>query len=244
MRSEGWSSHESSTRSASWCSRSRPGPLTAAVTRALGREPVMSVEVSFRGGRRPWASPHAAARWIVRRHREERASAERVQDRQHRAAWAWRVSPASRREGPLDAPAHQALEKTANGAPVYVPVTLQTPLPVVHNHRTTPVPTDTVGSVPQMTTALESRGCQGRRGSRCQRWRVPPIAQTDAASLRMASITTSGFESMATWLLATSYVVASIRFATKRSSSGFTVWSSVPTMYAHGFDFQAAPGIF
>src|ERR1700730_6164317 len=43
----------------------------------------------------------------------------------------------------------------------------------------------------------------------------------------MILITKSGWESMGTWLLATSCVVAPIRFATNRSMSGWTVRSFV-----------------
>jgi hypothetical protein len=47
---------------------------------------------------------------------------------------------------------------------------------------------------------------------------------------------------MGTWLLTISVVLAFMRSATKRSSSGLTVRSSEPTTYQHGFVFQAAPG--
>lgn len=49
----------------------------------------------------------------------------------------------------------------------------------------------------------------------------------------------AGLESMATWLLAASTVVASMRFATKRCSPGCTVRSLMATMYQLGFDLQA-----
>ena len=42
----------------------------------------------------------------------------------------------------------------------------------------------------------------------------------------------------------TSKVVAPIRFATKRSQSGWTVRSWLATMYQLGFDFQAVPSTF
>jgi hypothetical protein len=48
---------------------------------------------------------------------------------------------------------------------------------------------------------------------------------------RMTLITKSGWESMGTWLLAISVVVAPIRLATNRSMSGWTVRSFLPTMY-------------
>ena len=40
------------------------------------------------------------------------------------------------------------------------------------------------------------------------------------AAIRITSITKAGFESMGTWLLSVSWMVAPIRFATKRSNSG------------------------
>jgi len=60
----------------------------------------------------------------------------------------------------------------------------------------------------------------------------------------MILITKSGWESMGTWLLATSCVVAPIRFATNRSMSGWTVRSFLATMYQLGFDLQAVPPTF
>src|SRR6058998_1353159 len=60
----------------------------------------------------------------------------------------------------------------------------------------------------------------------------------------MTLITKSGWESMGTWLLATSCVVALIRFATKRCNSGCTVRSLVATIYELGFDLQATPSSF
>ena len=50
------------------------------------------------------------------------------------------------------------------------------------------------------------------------------------AAVRIASITRLGFESMGTWLLLTSYVLAPMRFAMKRCNSGRTVRSFVATM--------------
>src|SRR6267142_1694010 len=67
---------------------------------------------------------------------------------------------------------------------------------------------------------------------------------TALAAARITSITKSGWESMGTWLLATSVVVAPIRLARKRSRSGWTVRSFLPTMYQLGFDFQAVPPTF
>src|ERR1700756_5243201 len=69
-------------------------------------------------------------------------------------------------------------------------------------------------------------------------------ACTAFAAVRITSITRSGWESMGTWLLSSSYVVAAIRLAKKRSRSGCTVWSFFPTMYQLGFDFQAVPPTF
>ena len=63
MRRVGWSSHESSVRSANSPSRSRPGPRTAAVTKALGRASGMRSDPPGRwrampeGSTRPPASP-------------------------------------------------------------------------------------------------------------------------------------------------------------------------------------------
>jgi hypothetical protein len=47
-----------------------------------------------------------------------------------------------------------------------------------------------------------------------------------------------------TWLLAVSTVMAPMRFARKRCSSGCTVRSLVATMYQLGFDLQAVPSTF
>jgi hypothetical protein len=52
----------------------------------------------------------------------------------------------------------------------------------------------------------------------------------------MTLITKSGWESMGTWLLATSVLLARIRFATKCCNSGCTVRSLVATIYELGFD--------
>jgi hypothetical protein len=49
---------------------------------------------------------------------------------------------------------------------------------------------------------------------------------------------------MGTWLLSTSWMVAPMRFATKRCSSGWTVRSFLATMYQLGFDLQAVPATF
>jgi hypothetical protein len=57
-------------------------------------------------------------------------------------------------------------------------------------------------------------------------------------------MTTSGWESMMTWLLFVSVVVAPMRFARKRWRSGCTVRSFLATMNQLGFDFQAWPSTF
>src|SRR5277367_1149859 len=51
-------------------------------------------------------------------------------------------------------------------------------------------------------------------------------------------MTTSGLESIGTWLLSTSVTVAPIRFETQRWRSGCTVWSFVARMYQLGFAFH------
>src|SRR5712671_3534136 len=60
------------------------------------------------------------------------------------------------------------------------------------------------------------------------------------AAFMITSATSLGFESMETWL-ALSSVVAFMRLAKKRSSSGAMAWSSVETMYHDGLVFHAAP---
>jgi hypothetical protein len=52
-------------------------------------------------------------------------------------------------------------------------------------------------------------------------------------------MTTSGCESIGTWLLATSVTFAFMRPETQRWRSGCTVWSCVARMYQLGFDFHA-----
>src|SRR5438034_3161057 len=66
-------------------------------------------------------------------------------------------------------------------------------------------------------------------------------SSTAVAAARITSSTKRGWESIGTWLLSTSYVVAPMRFATKRSRSGGTVRSLLATMYQLGFDLQATP---
>src|SRR5258705_8912147 len=72
----------------------------------------------------------------------------------------------------------------------------------------------------------------------------PCFAATAAAALRITSSTARGWESIGTWLLFTSTVVAAMRFAAKRSKSGWTVRSSVATIDQLGFDRQATPSSF
>src|SRR5215472_14776802 len=57
----------------------------------------------------------------------------------------------------------------------------------------------------------------------------------------MTSSTKSGWDKIGTWLLSVSKTIAPIRFATKRSNSGWIVRSFVATMYQLGFDLQAVP---
>ena len=54
----------------------------------------------------------------------------------------------------------------------------------------------------------------------------------------ITAATSFGFESIGTWLVSNSVVVAFMRFAKKRSSSGAIAWSFLPTMYHDGFVFH------
>src|SRR5580704_2687984 len=56
-------------------------------------------------------------------------------------------------------------------------------------------------------------------------------------------MTSFGCETIATWLLGTSTVVAPIRLAKRRSASGGIAWSLAATMYHDGSDFQAGTPI-
>src|SRR5580704_1323848 len=58
-----------------------------------------------------------------------------------------------------------------------------------------------------------------------------------ASSIRRAA--TSGCDTKATWLPATSWVTAFILFAYIRSTSGGMIWSLEETRYQDGFNFQA-----
>src|SRR5262245_43472681 len=62
-----------------------------------------------------------------------------------------------------------------------------------------------------------------------------------AAASMMTAATALGCDSIGTWLAFSSVVVAFMRVAKKRSSSGAIAWSSVETMYHDGFVFQATP---
>jgi len=63
-------------------------------------------------------------------------------------------------------------------------------------------------------------------------------AQVSAAVL-MSLATSSGWETIATWLEGTSMVVAPMRLANRRSASGGIASSCVATRYQDGSDFQA-----
>ena len=55
----------------------------------------------------------------------------------------------------------------------------------------------------------------------------------------MTAATSFGFESIATWLVSSSVVVAFMRLAKKRSASGAIAPSCFDTMYHDGFVFHA-----
>jgi hypothetical protein len=73
---------------------------------------------------------------------------------------------------------------------------------------------------------------------------VDRVSWTVFAALRITSKTKPGWESIGTWLLSVSKVVAPMRLATKRCSSGWTVRSSFATMYQLRFDSHAVPWTF
>src|SRR4030095_5093068 len=60
-----------------------------------------------------------------------------------------------------------------------------------------------------------------------------------AAASMITAATSFGFESIGTWLVFNSVVVAFTRFAKNRSSSGAIAPSSLDTMYHDGFVFHA-----
>src|SRR2546428_5989335 len=63
------------------------------------------------------------------------------------------------------------------------------------------------------------------------------------AAVSMSFTTSSGWETIATWLVGTSTVVAPMRLANSRSASGGIAWSPSATMYQDGSDFQAGTPI-
>jgi hypothetical protein len=62
-------------------------------------------------------------------------------------------------------------------------------------------------------------------------------AWTLVAAISMSCTTASGWETMATWLVATSTVVAPMRLANWRSASGGMAWSPSATRNQDGCDF-------
>src|SRR5258708_35782748 len=69
-------------------------------------------------------------------------------------------------------------------------------------------------------------------------------ARTACAADSISLVTSSGWETIATWLDATSTAVAPIRLANKRSTSGGIASSFLATMYHDGSDFHAGVPIF
>src|SRR5258705_46429 len=65
-----------------------------------------------------------------------------------------------------------------------------------------------------------------------------------AAASMMTAATSFGFESIGTWLVSSSFVVAFMRFAKKLSSSGAIARSFAATMYHDGFVFHATLDTF
>src|SRR5260370_25715152 len=59
------------------------------------------------------------------------------------------------------------------------------------------------------------------------------------AAALMSCTTSSGWETIATWLDGTSMVVAPMRLANRRWGSGGSAWSSAATRYQDGSAFQA-----
>src|ERR1700730_9410394 len=78
----------------------------------------------------------------------------------------------------------------------------------------------------------EAPGCSGQGA-------VYLAAGTVSAAVWMSWATSSGWETIATWLEAISMVVAPIRAANIRSASGGSAWSPVATRYHDGSVFQA-----
>src|SRR5260370_39396931 len=81
----------------------------------------------------------------------------------------------------------------------------------------------------------------------CARDALAQLAAEEAAqavtaacvAVLMSFTTSSGCETIATWLDGTSMVVAPIRLANKRWASGGSAWSSAATRYQDGSAFQA-----
>src|SRR5262249_18866838 len=89
---------------------------------------------------------------------------------------------------------------------------------------------------------------QPRKKETTRRWSLSSEGQalkvvqpfwTAAAASRITPMTTSGWESIGTWLLATSVTLAPMRFETQRCRSGWTVWSPVASKYQLGLLRQA-----
>src|SRR2546428_6162529 len=81
----------------------------------------------------------------------------------------------------------------------------------------------------------------------CARDALAQLAAEDAAqavttacvAVLMSCTTSSGWETIATWLAGTSTVVAPMRLANRRWASGGSAWSSVATRNQDGSAFQA-----
>ena len=108
-----------------------------------------------------------------------------------------------------------------------------------------PAPVQPLVRAPSSEGAMRSYRSPDEKSAK--RIRQPPLAQVrgyEIAAARITSITSSGRESIGTWLLSTSLMVAPMRFATNCWSSGGTVRSLVATMYQLGLVFQATPAAF
>src|SRR5205807_4702205 len=81
----------------------------------------------------------------------------------------------------------------------------------------------------------------------CARDALAQLTAQDAAqavtaacvAVSMSFATSSGWETIATWLDGTSTVVAPMRLANRRWASGGSAWSSAATRYQDGSAFQA-----
>src|SRR5262245_59160359 len=108
-----------------------------------------------------------------------------------------------------------------------------------------PAPVQPLVRAPSSEGAMRSYRSPDEKSAK--RIRQPPLAQVrgyESAAARITSITSSGRESIGTWLLSTSLMVAPMRFATNCWSSDGTVRSLVATMYQLGLVFQATPAAF